>query len=193
MRLADSNEDMEGSFDNDVLIGDGGKNAMLGQPGEDRIYGNGGDDVLDARDGVRDAAVQCARPARRSSKASTSAPGACGAKGHAFVDSFDPRPVGCGETTHGTPVKGLRQDPGPRARPLAGRGGRATTSRLWPWSEAPSADEAAAIAAAVERFVAETTPAAGAEPVTGRRGSGRRCSRASAPSDTIQDLEGGMR
>ena len=60
MRLADSNEDMEGSFDNDVLIGDGGKNAMLGQPGEDRFYGSGGDDVLDARDGVRDAAVQCA-------------------------------------------------------------------------------------------------------------------------------------
>ena len=51
---------MEGSFDNDVLIGDGGKNAILGQPGEDRIYGNGGEDVLDARDGVRDAAIQCA-------------------------------------------------------------------------------------------------------------------------------------
>ena len=60
VRLDRSDEDMEGSFDNDVLIGDGGKNAILGQPGVDRIYGNGGEDVLDARDGVRDAAIQCA-------------------------------------------------------------------------------------------------------------------------------------
>ena len=103
VRLADSNEDMEGSFDNDVLIGDGGKNAILGQPGEDRIYGGGGDDVLDARDGMRDAAVQCAPgsqiikgPHLRASS-----------KGHAFIDPFDPRPVSCGETTEGTPIKGL--------------------------------------------------------------------------------------
>ena len=49
-----TDEDMEGSFDYDVLIGDSGPNAMLGQPGEDRFYGNGGDDMIDARDGVRD-------------------------------------------------------------------------------------------------------------------------------------------
>ena len=60
VRLADSDEDMEGSFDNDVLIGDGGQNSILGQPGDDRIYGGGGEDVLDARDGVRDEVVQCA-------------------------------------------------------------------------------------------------------------------------------------
>jgi Ca2+-binding RTX toxin-like protein len=103
VRLADSNEDMEGSFDNDVLIGDGGKNAILGQPGEDLIYGGGGDDVLDARDGVRDAAVQCARGSQIVKGAHLRP----GRKGHAFIDSFDPRPVSCGETTEGTPVKGL--------------------------------------------------------------------------------------
>ena len=103
MRIDDSNEDMEGSFDNDVLIGDGGKNAILGQPGEDRIYGGGGEDVLDARDGVRDAAVQCARGPQIVKGAQLRV----ASKGHAFIDSFDPRPVSCGETTEGTPVKGL--------------------------------------------------------------------------------------
>ena len=38
-------EDMEGSFDNDVLIGDSRPNAMLGQPGQDEFYGNGGEDI----------------------------------------------------------------------------------------------------------------------------------------------------
>ena len=52
---------MEGSFDNDVLIGDGRANAMLGQPGRDVFIGNGGDDVIDARDGVRDFSIQCGR------------------------------------------------------------------------------------------------------------------------------------
>ena len=103
VRLAESNEDMEGSFDDDVLIGDGGKNAILGQPGEDRLYGGGGDDVLDARDGVRDAAVQCARGPQIVKGAHLRA----GSIGHAFIDSFDPRPISCGETTEGTPVKGL--------------------------------------------------------------------------------------
>lgn len=103
VRLDPSNEDMEGSFDNDVLIGDGGKNAILGQPGEDRLYGNGGDDVLDARDGVRDAAVQCAPGSQIVSGAHLRA----ASKGHAFVDPFDPHPVSCGETTLGHPVKGL--------------------------------------------------------------------------------------
>ena len=44
---------MEGSFDNDILIGNGKPNAMLGQPGRDRFYGNGGEDIVDARDGVQ--------------------------------------------------------------------------------------------------------------------------------------------
>jgi Ca2+-binding RTX toxin-like protein len=103
VRLDNSNEDMEGSFDNDVLIGDGGKNAILGQPGEDRIYGGGGDDVLDARDGVRDAAVQCAPGSQIVSGTHLRA----ASNGHAFVDPFDPHPVSCGETTIGHPVKGL--------------------------------------------------------------------------------------
>ena len=54
VRLDRTDEDMEGSFDNDVLIGDSRPNAMLGQPGEDEFYGNGGDDIIDARDGGRD-------------------------------------------------------------------------------------------------------------------------------------------
>jgi Ca2+-binding RTX toxin-like protein len=105
VRLADSNEDMEGSFDNDVLVGDGGKNAMLGQPGEDRFFGNGGDDVIDARDAVRDKSIQCAPGAQIVSGAGISV----ARKGHAFIDSFDPSPVACGETTHGQPVKGLHK------------------------------------------------------------------------------------
>jgi Ca2+-binding RTX toxin-like protein len=114
VRLDDSDEDMEGSFDNDVLIGDGAKNAILGQPGEDLIYGGGGEDVLDARDGVRDAAIQCARGPQIVSGAQLRRPVApvrgrwrAGRRGHAFVDSFDPHPVSCGETTIGHPVKGL--------------------------------------------------------------------------------------
>ena len=59
VHLSRTNEDMEGSFDWDVLIGDGRANSMLGQPGEDVFFGNGGDDVIDARDGVRDFAIQC--------------------------------------------------------------------------------------------------------------------------------------
>ena len=54
VRLDRTDEDMEGSFDNDVLIGDSRPNSMLGQPGQDEFYGNGGDDIIDARDGRRD-------------------------------------------------------------------------------------------------------------------------------------------
>jgi Ca2+-binding RTX toxin-like protein len=103
VRLASSDEDMEGSFDNDVLIGDGGKNSILGQPGVDRIYGGGGNDVLDARDGVRDEAIQCAPGSQIVKGANLRA----GSNGHAFIDPFDPLPVSCGETTIGHPVKGL--------------------------------------------------------------------------------------
>jgi Ca2+-binding RTX toxin-like protein len=108
VRLASSNEDMEGSFDNDVLIGDRGRNAILGQPGVDRIYGNGGDDILDARDGVRDAAIQCAPGAQIVRGPHLRA----ASRGHAFVDPFDPRPVSCAETTEGHPVKGLGKSAG---------------------------------------------------------------------------------
>jgi Ca2+-binding RTX toxin-like protein len=93
VRLAPSDEDIEGSFDYDVLIGDAGANSMLGQPGKDRFYGRGGEDTIDARDGVRDEVIQC------------------GTKGHpsgrALIDPFDPPPVDCAEVVHGAPVAGL--------------------------------------------------------------------------------------
>jgi Ca2+-binding RTX toxin-like protein len=93
VKLDRSNEDMEGSFDNDVLIGNGRPNSMLGQPGRDRFYGGGGDDVIDARDGVRDFFIQCGRGDARS--------------GRALTDSFDPSTTDCAEHTVGTPVPGL--------------------------------------------------------------------------------------
>lgn len=95
VRLARSDEDIEGSFDNDVLIGDAGPNFMLGQPGEDSFYGRGGEDVIVAADGVKDAAIQC------------------GKKGHpsglALIDSIDPAPLYCKSTEHGSPVAGLHK------------------------------------------------------------------------------------
>jgi Ca2+-binding RTX toxin-like protein len=113
VRLDKSNEDMEGSFDNDVLIGDSASNAMLGQPGRDRFYGNGGEDVIDARDGVRDLSIQCgvghyyrppapAKGKRRPPPVLEGTP-----TGRAITDSFDPSPVLCGVSKHGRPVPGL--------------------------------------------------------------------------------------
>ncbi|MEX2108530.1 MAG: calcium-binding protein [Solirubrobacterales bacterium] len=114
VRLHDSNEDMEGSFDNDVLIGDGGKNALLGQPGRDELYGNGGDDIIDARDGVRDFVIQCGRGRlvyprdKKGKKIPKAEPIILGkASGRALTDSFDPGPTLCAEHKHGTPVPGL--------------------------------------------------------------------------------------
>jgi Ca2+-binding RTX toxin-like protein len=107
VRLDDSNEDMEGSFDWDILIGDGRANNMLGQPGADRFYGGGGDDVIDARDGVRDFSIQCGgqrRPLKRNGKP-TPIRGA--AAGRALTDSFDPATDLCAITKHGRPVDGL--------------------------------------------------------------------------------------
>ena len=90
---------MEGSFDNDVLIGDSRPNSMLGQPGQDEFYGNGGDDIIDARDGRRDFVIQCGRHPSQPA-------------GHALTDSFDP------------PDDGLRRDhprdPGQGPRPRRG-------------------------------------------------------------------------
>ena len=94
VRLDRSDEDMEGSFDNDVLIGDSRPNSMLGQPGQDEFYGNGGDDIIDARDGRRDFVIQCGRYPSQPA-------------GHALTDSFDPPTSACAAITHGDPVKGL--------------------------------------------------------------------------------------
>lgn len=116
VRLDPSNEDMEGSFDWDVLIGDAGPNAMLGQPGEDRFYGNGGDDIIDARDGVRDFSIQCGKgnPPKKikvrgkEGKTETRETEATGkSEGRAITDSFDPEPFNCAYVKHGTPVPGL--------------------------------------------------------------------------------------
>lgn len=103
VHLSPTDEDMEGSFDYDVLEGDGRKNSMLGQPGVDRFYGNGGEDVIDARDGVRDEVIQCGRG--RATKPGGPVTGT--ASGKALTDSFDPAPVLCAETKHGKPVAGL--------------------------------------------------------------------------------------
>ena len=109
VRLDRTNEDMEGSFDWDVLIGDGRANSMLGQPGEDVFVGNGGDDVIDARDGVRDFSIQCGRgrpPIRKpNGKGMTKPTGV--AAGRALTDSFDPEPFKCAIVKHGSPVPGL--------------------------------------------------------------------------------------
>jgi Ca2+-binding RTX toxin-like protein len=92
VHLSPTDEDMEGSFDYDVLVGDGGPNAMLGQPGEDSFYGGGGEDVIDARDGVRDGTIRCGpRPG----------------SGRAITDPFDPPAEDCAIERHGHPVPGL--------------------------------------------------------------------------------------
>ena len=103
VHLSPTDEDMEGSFDWDVLVGDGRANNMLGQPGADRFYGGGGEDVIDARDGTRDFSIQCGR-------GSAPAPGRpiVGASaGRALTDPFDPAPALCDVTRHGHPVDGL--------------------------------------------------------------------------------------
>ena len=100
---------MEGSFDNDVLIGNAARNSILGQPGVDRIYGGGGEDSLDARDGVRDEVIQCGPPTRPTvhGQGIGEPRHRPGLSGHAFIDTFDPAPVGCAEVTYGHPVPGL--------------------------------------------------------------------------------------
>lgn len=61
VRIARSAEDIEGSFDWDILVGDAGNNNMYGQPGLDSFFGKGGEDLIDARDGQRDARIHCGR------------------------------------------------------------------------------------------------------------------------------------
>jgi Ca2+-binding RTX toxin-like protein len=103
VHLSPTDEDMEGSFDNDVLVGDGGPNAMLGQPGVDSFYGGGGEDVIDARDGVRDESIQCGRGrAPKPGKPARGKP-----SGRALTDPFDPSPALCAIAKHGHPVPGL--------------------------------------------------------------------------------------
>ncbi|HEX3041745.1 MAG TPA: calcium-binding protein [Solirubrobacterales bacterium] len=116
VHLSPTDEDMEGSFDWDVLIGDSGPNAMLGQPGADRFYGMGGDDIIDARDGVKDFSIQCGRgepPRQIKVKGKNGKPqvketqGTGQPAGRAITDSFDPSPYNCAFVKYGTPVPGL--------------------------------------------------------------------------------------
>ena len=86
-------EDLEGSFGPDILIGNHRGNHIIGWPGADQIFGDGGPDVIDARDGERDAVIQC------------------GSKGHpsgeALIDRVDPRPRYCLKVSYGRPLPGL--------------------------------------------------------------------------------------
>jgi Ca2+-binding RTX toxin-like protein len=115
VHLSPTDEDMEGSFGPDVLIGNGRPNAMLGQPGKDVFIGNGGDDVIDARDGFADVSIQCGRghprvpgkPATKSHKAIPPIPATGRPEGRALVDAIDPAPTNCAVVKHGTPVPGL--------------------------------------------------------------------------------------
>jgi Ca2+-binding RTX toxin-like protein len=97
VHISHSVRDLEGSFGPDVLIGDRRANHIIGQGGADRIYGGGGEDVIDARDGVRDALIQC------------------GFKGHpaglALIDRADPRPLYCAHVEVGKPIPGLPRFP----------------------------------------------------------------------------------
>jgi Ca2+-binding RTX toxin-like protein len=95
VRLPRSDEDIEGSFDNDVLIGDNKDNVMLGQPGVDSFFGRGGNDVIVAVDSVKDWYIQC------------------GEKGHpegtAIIDTVDPEPQDCAKVKVAKPTAGLNK------------------------------------------------------------------------------------
>ena len=59
VHIAASAEDLEGSFDYDILIGDAGGNSIFGQAGVDSLYGRGGGDILNSVDGERDKTISC--------------------------------------------------------------------------------------------------------------------------------------
>lgn len=52
-------EDIEGSSQGDVLIGDAGANQLLGRPGSDSYFAAAGDDSILANSGDSDAAIDC--------------------------------------------------------------------------------------------------------------------------------------
>jgi Ca2+-binding RTX toxin-like protein len=85
--IVDSSENFNGGGGNDVLIGNGqpdllnggsGNDILNGGPGRDSLYGGAGNDFLNARDGHRDAVIDCG-------------PGNDRAK----VDKVDPKPISC--------------------------------------------------------------------------------------------------
>ncbi len=111
VHLSPSDEDMEGSFGPDVLVGNSRANAILGQPGRDIFIGNGGDDVIDARDGHADRSIQCAPGLPPHPKPKSRGGGLTKPTGHpegrGLTDPFDPPPFNCAIVKHGTPVPGL--------------------------------------------------------------------------------------
>ena len=115
VHISPTDEDMEGSFGPDILIGNGRPNAILGQPGKDVFIGNGGDDVIDARDGVTDISIQCGRgrpavpgkPKTKNHPAVPPKPATGRPEGRALMDKDDPAPFNCAKRRFGTPVPGL--------------------------------------------------------------------------------------
>ncbi|MBS1844972.1 MAG: hypothetical protein JST53_11190 [Actinobacteria bacterium] len=115
VHLSPTDEDMEGSFGPDILIGNYRPNAILGQPGKDVFIGNGGDDVIDARDGTADISIQCGRgrpavpgkPKTKTHPAVPPKPATGRPEGRALIDPQDPPPFNCAKRKHGTPVPGL--------------------------------------------------------------------------------------
>jgi Ca2+-binding RTX toxin-like protein len=115
VHLSPTDEDMEGSFGPDVLIGNSKANAMLGQPGKDVFIGNGGNDVIDARDGEADHSIQCGRGhprvpailATKHHKRVPPKPATGRPEGRALIDGIDPTPFNCATVVHGHPVPGL--------------------------------------------------------------------------------------
>ena len=98
VRLDHSNEDIEGSFDNDVLIGDRRANSLLGQPGQDIFYGGGGGDTINALDKVEDLIIHCGRPNRNGRSS-----------GKALLDPQDPKPS-CAKSGGGKSTPGLHHE-----------------------------------------------------------------------------------
>jgi Ca2+-binding RTX toxin-like protein len=95
VRLPRSDEDIEGSFDNDVLIGDARDNVLIGQPGVDSFFGRGGKDVIVAVDSVKDWYIQCGEKGRP--------------EGIAIVDTIDPGPRDCAKVKVAKPTAGLNK------------------------------------------------------------------------------------
>jgi len=95
VRLPRSDEDIEGSFDNDVLIGDTRDNVLIGQPGVDSFFGRGGNDVIVAVDSVKDWYIQCGEKGRP--------------EGIAIVDTVDPAPQDCAKVKVAKPTAGLNK------------------------------------------------------------------------------------
>lgn len=87
LTVVSSEETFYGNGGNDVLIGKGqpdalyggaGNDKLNGGPGRDILVGGPGNDFINAKDGQRDAIIDCG-------------PG----KDHAKVDKVDPKPISC--------------------------------------------------------------------------------------------------